>query len=240
MAVNFIGFGQTDYNLRLKRDTTYIRKLNATTVYSLGNIRVFDVTNVSGVVIDSTGTSRFGSARQWNDVGSFKLSTYKSAGTPETPVDGAPSYSPKGNGFSGMQFLVDDSASGEEEILHEFVENDSSDLHMHYETGSMDNTSRYLRFEAFVGYKKPGDSLFTVSHRDTLEDTIPASTGKLWYRVRSFGKHATPGITIGSMYCLKVRRITATGTAPSAGPFIMNISIHRRVDSDGSRGVYTK
>jgi hypothetical protein len=191
-------------------------------------------------VFDSTGRHMYGNARQWNDVGSFKLSTYKSAGTPETPVDGAPSYSPKGNGFSGMQFLVNDSASGEEEILHGFVENDSSDLHMHYETGSMDNTTRYLRFEAFIGYKKPGDSLFTVSHRDTLEDTIPANTGKLWYRVRSFGLHATPGITIGSMYCLKVRRITATGTAPSAGPFIMNINIHRRIDSDGSRGVYTK
>jgi len=104
----------------------------------------------------------------------------------------------------------------------------------------MDNSDRYLRFQCIIGYKKPNDSTFTVLHTDTLEDTIPANTGKLLYRVKSFGKHATPTILIGSGCWIKIRRITATSTAPTEGPFIMNISIHRKIDEMGSSGVYTK
>jgi hypothetical protein len=58
-------------------------------------------------------------------------------------------------------------------------------------------------------------------------------------RIISVGKVATTNVGIGSLAYETAIRI-AHGTAPTANPFFAKGGMHRRVDTDGSGGIYTK
>jgi hypothetical protein len=228
--------GRTSANISMRRYWTYIDSVVSVLVQStrgVFNKARFGIGSDT-IHIDSTGITRSGLSQRWNDIADMSLTGIKGTGTA-----GEPDWVSTGVGISLNSFSVGDSAQGRGEITHEFVEGDSADVHVHYHVNGKDGTARHIA--AIVDcdvWNAFGDSV-TWHYRDTLFDTIPANTKHMSQRIMSSGKIATPGVQIGAIvYGVPIR--IAHGTPPTNDPFFTSVGMHRRIDADGSRGVYTK
>jgi hypothetical protein len=185
-------------------------------------------------VFDSTGISRFGNARQWNDVADMKLTSIKGAGSA-----GEPTWAPTGLGFNLNRFAIGDSMQGDCELTHEFVQGDSSDIHLHYHVNGSNIDARHVGATVDVDFFNANGDSVVYHYRGNIYDTIPANTRHMSQRLCGTARIATPGVNIGAKIYGTVIRI-AHETAPTSNPFFSTLGMHHRIDSDGSRGVYTK
>lgn len=150
----------------------------------------------------------------------------------------------RGN-ITAPQWAVNDFSVCEgQELIHAYKEGSPLQWHIHTITGGTNDTNRFIAFEVEWFYSGPGQGLsgsgtnFTTSSGDLL---IPANTPDRTQLQFNIGApQEMPGVTIATQVYARLRRVAATGTAPTANPFCTMLQVHIECDTLGSRGITTK
>ena len=166
---------------------------------------------------------------RWDDMDQFALGAAKSVG-----ATGFPALTSTGNGFSQYLMGLSDSAQGIIEHGHRFIEGDTDHIHVHYLTGAKDAGATFVNWSIHYLARNIGDTI-TYTGTITKQDTIAANTLALTHKIFEIGEIPMPLIKIGSIRIMMVKRIAASpATNPSVSPYILQVGIHRKVNSIGS------
>lgn len=186
----------------------------------------------NNTTIEADGTIvNNGSATTWEDV-NFPL-IVKTTGTHR------PTYATYSGTLESLQWAVDDIAQAiDNELPHAHKNNSTMTWHVHFYTGSQDASNRYVKWE--IAYT--GSNYDAASPAETVisaEYMIPANTPALTHIILNIGTYAptdNPGFHVKA----RLKRITASGTAPSVNPFCELMQLHAEKDMNGSRTITTK
>jgi len=121
-----------------------------------------------------------------------------------------------------------------QELIHSWVEGSTCYWHVHVITAVQDATDRYVKFEIEYAYADLGGVLTSAIIAESTELLIPANTpakSNLIYPIAEF----TPACKIGTQVYARLKRVVASGTAPSVSPFVPMLQIHILCDTIGSR-----
>lgn len=174
------------------------------------------------------------SSPMWDDMEPFQLGAARNIGQ-----TGAPTLTARGDGFSDYVWRLNDSLIGKVELTHRFIENDTSHIHLHYSPVRKDAAQKYVKFSIHIKTRNVGDTL-TYDTTFTKEDTIPANTPKLKYKILEIAEFKTPNMRVGSMSDVCVKIVAPSSASDTIGVYIDQVGIHRKVNSLGSRTETTK
>lgn len=128
------------------------------------------------------------------------------------------------------------------EFPHNWMPGSEIEFHIHWATGALnDATVRGVKWEVEYAYASAFGGIFSSTTVISTEAVIAAAEAdrKLQYTtVSSFIPEEN--ISIGTQLVLRVRRIAATGVAPTADPFGLTFGVHYLVDGFGSRSRFIK
>jgi len=127
-----------------------------------------------------------------------------------------------------------------QEFIHAWKEGSECHWHIHLITNGLDASDRYVRFEIEYGYVATGSAYVFPATIDSGELLIPASTTDRTQFIFSIGSFTPTGVKVGGHCVARLRRIAATGTAPTGDPFCPMLQLHIECDSMGSREVSSK
>lgn len=153
-----------------------------------------------------------------------------------------------GNIFA-MRFAVGDYLYGNYEIVHEYKEGTNLDVHVHWVTNGTHTNDRYVKWEiewtiANLNYEMTSaatsDQIFSSSTVASFEQVILANTPDRTHIYTDISDIIVPATKIGAYILYRIRRIAATGTAPTSDPFGLALGIHIEKDTCGSRTEITK
>lgn len=158
----------------------------------------------------------------------------------KVPAVNAPTWATLVGNLSAYQFAVNDYLTIEpREIEHAWREASQIEFHVHWITGVSDGTARGVKWEIEYAWANMlasgGTTAFGTSTVISAETTIAASTPIRTHIYTSVGTLTPTGGKIGAYLLMRVRRIAATGTAPSVNPFGMAAAMHIECDTTGSR-----
>lgn len=200
-----------------------------------------------------TGIKKFGSNTHYTSFeadGTQKMSgnatVFKDLVFPIIPKftgAGNPTFKTFVGGITAPQFAVNDAVQLDaSEFAHEWKEGSLCDLHLHYT--SMENVAaaRYVKWE--IGYtyvdSSEGTSQWSAETVLRVEHTIPANTPARTEFLVPMGSFTPASGKIGGQIRMRLKRITAAGTAPSINPFATQVGAHIECDTLGSRTTSSK
>jgi hypothetical protein len=222
-------------------DSTVVTNLNADTVdgveeatiesNAVGTAKIYTDGVTSSALVNAAHTLTLHTP-VWNDT-NLPIISAKHPGT------GNPTWDPAFTANLGAYtFAVGDYVDlGEAEILHDYAEGTSVEIHVHIITnGANDGTVRLVRFKAFYSW---GDDDEVMSAEGSVvgEHTIAAAEADLTHHIISLGWVNASTYRIGSVFKARITRIDCStgGTEPAVDPFVEMAGIHYQVDSIGSR-----
>lgn len=134
-------------------------------------------------------------------------------------------------------FKVGDLVEDNLELLHEYKEGTSFDIHLHWSNNGSDDTDRYVKWEIeySVANSVTTNNEFGNSIVISSEILIPADTPDRHHFRNDIGLINGSSLKIGSLIVYRLRRIASTGTAPTGNPFGLQVSCHIQQDTAGSR-----
>jgi hypothetical protein len=187
------------------------------------------------VDIDENGFIRFtGDARTWQDV-DFPI-IIRTTGTGQPVLTTI-----NGNNKMPLWAVNDYNQCESQELIHGWDEGSEIFWHAHVTTNGLDGTDRYVRFSLEYGYNNGHNTAWTwPAAIDSGDILIPASTPDKTMLIMSIGSFTPASAKIGGHVIAYLKRIAATGTAPSNNPWIPMLQMHIRCNSLGSRGIGTK
>ena len=210
------------------------------TLQHIGIHQFGDGTNNS--VFEADGTLRLdGTATVFDDI-YIPISTGKIAGA------NYPAWASFTANTSAYTFAVNDYIDlAPIEITHAWKEASAIELHVHWATnGNNDATARGVKwalYEAHANMENAGGTIvFAETTQTQASDTVIAAnevslTHKYSTVTASF---SMTGFKIGTCMNLRLKRVTATGTAPANNPFVLMVGIHFEKDTIGSRTATSK
>jgi len=138
------------------------------------------------------------------------------------------------------QWQVNDfNMSESQEFIHAWKEGTEVSWHIHYTTNGLDASDRYVKFELEYGYTVAGVWTFP-SLLTTADILIPANTANKTMMIMPLGSFTPTGSHIGDHCVARLKRVAASGTAPSGNPWIPMLQMHVRCDTIGSRQIGSK
>jgi hypothetical protein len=126
-----------------------------------------------------------------------------------------------------------------QELVHDWKEGSEVFWHVHMITDGLDTSNRYVKWEVeyfWVNASGVISSSTTVSH----EYTIPANTASKTMFIVSIASFTPSGGKIGGHVYARLKRIAASGTAPTNNPWCSMLQLHIQCDTNGSRSISTK
>jgi len=127
-----------------------------------------------------------------------------------------------------------------QEFVHEWKQGSTCYWHIHLTTNGLDVDNRYVRFEVEYGYVTPNGQWVFPAVIDSGDLLIPANTPNETMFIFSIGNFTPTGVKIGGHCVARLKRITATGTAPTSNPWCPMLQQHVLCDSLGSRSIASK
>jgi hypothetical protein len=189
----------------------------------------------NGIKILKSGEMSFlGTATVWQDIDFPILIRTTGANIPTlTTLNG---------NITMPQWAVNDfNVCESQEFVHQWKEESACYWHIHLTTNGLDATNRYVRFEVEYGYVTPSGVWNFPATIDSGDLLIPANTTDKTMFILSLGNF-TPaaGTKIGGHVVARLKRIAATGTAPSNNPWVPMLQMHIECDTLGSKEIATK
>jgi hypothetical protein len=126
-----------------------------------------------------------------------------------------------------------------QEMIHSWKEGSEIFWHLHLATNGLDATNRYLRFELEYGYADVNGAWVFPAVFTTPDILIPANTPAKTMMIMSLTSF-TPTIKIGAHVVARLKRVAATGAAPTSNPWIPMLQLHIQLDTLGSRTIGSK
>lgn len=139
-------------------------------------------------------------------------------------------------------FIVNDFASLEsKEFVHKWKEASPVTWHLHLYTNGTDATDRYIKFEIEYFWTNFNGTLSGSNTVVSNEIMIPANTPAKTHLIKDVATFTPTGGKIGGHVKARIRRIAASGAAPTAaGVFCEMVQLHIECDTLGSRGIIAK
>lgn len=133
------------------------------------------------------------------------------------------------------------------ELLHDWKEGSALEIHVHWATAVANNaTPRGVKWEiewTLANIESQGGTVVfpntTISAQAT-DAVIAANEAARTHKYTSIVAIDATGFKIGAYLLFRVRRITATGTAPATDPFGLAVGVHYQKDTLGSRTISSK
>lgn len=189
--------------------------------------------NYSG--IDDEGhIINYGSAMTWNDLPPIPLLVQRAGNANQ------PTLATLIGNIQQLTFGIGDYLYGNYELLHEYAEGTDISPHIHMVTNGSDTTDRYVQWEleytiANADATAPYTSAFPTTQIITAEVMIPANTpSRSHIIVMQFPEIPGTDLRIGAYILWRLRRIAASGTAPSNEPFGLTMGFHVLQNTQGS------
>lgn len=162
------------------------------------------------------------------------------------PVANFPAWTSFISPNSIYTFGVNDYVDFQFEIPHTYKEGTDIEVHLHGAINGLEGTDKAIKFQFdyTIGndaYNGSGiGSVFANNATLSKEFVIPANTTDKSGFFIDIGNITGTGLKIGAQVVCQLKRITASGTAPSANPFICTVGLHYQIDTLGSRQISTK
>lgn len=139
-------------------------------------------------------------------------------------------------------FTVNDYVQMEsQEFVHEWKEASPATWHLHFYTNGTDTADRFVKFEIEYFWSNTGGTLTGSNTVISADLTIPANTPAKTHLIRDIAVFTPTGGKIGGHIKARLKRIAATGTAPTAaGVFCEMVQLHIECDTLGSRQISSK
>lgn len=175
-----------------------------------------------------------GSARMWNDISPIPLLNQRTGGA------NVPTLAVFLGNIYQLTFAVNDYVFGNYELLHEYAEGTDLEPHVHMVTNTLDATDRAVKWEleytvcngdAAAPFTEAFPAPTVISSQVTIPANTPAKSHIIFTELP-----VIPGSSfrIGAYILWRLRRISSTGTAPSANPFALTLGFHVLNDTLGS------
>lgn len=126
-----------------------------------------------------------------------------------------------------------------QELVHQWKEGSTIYWHLHLNTNGTNVDNRYVRFELEYGYSANGTWTFPAVV-DTGDILIPANTPTKTQIIMSLASFTPSTSKIGDHAVCYLKRIAASGTAPTNNPWIPMVQMHVECDTLGSREIASK
>lgn len=154
---------------------------------------------------------------------------------------GIPSLTTINGNITMPQWAVNDyNVCESQEFVHQWKEGSTCYWHIHYTTNGLDATDRYVQFELEYGYVTPNGTWTFPAVLNTGDILIPANTPDKTMFIMPLGNFTPSTIKIGGHCVARLKRVAASGTAPSGNPWIPMLQLHIECDTIGSRAMTTK
>jgi hypothetical protein len=128
-----------------------------------------------------------------------------------------------------------------QELIHSWKEGTECFWHLHLTTNGSDLANRYVKFELEYGYSNGDVTAWTFPAVITTADLlIPGGTADKTMFILNLGSFTPSSAKIGGHVIARLKRVTATGTAPTGDPWIPMLQMHVQCDTQGSRQIGTK
>lgn len=207
-------------------------------------VRIDDTVKIGDITTNYTefeadGTMKaVGTATTYNDI-QYPIETGR------LPAANAPTWSTFNTNFGAYTFAVNDYVDmGSQELIHTWKEDSQIEFHIHWATNGTDVDARYVKWQIeycyAIGSSSAPFTAFSATTTISAETTIPAATTANSHIYTSIGTFTPSGGKIGMQLKIRLKRIAASGTAPSNNPFALQVGIHIEQDTLGSRTTSTK
>lgn len=126
------------------------------------------------------------------------------------------------------------------ELVHGWKEGSNISWHLHLITMGQDASDRYTKWELIWASANVNDILeerTTITTDDTL---ISANTAAKTHLIVPIGSVAMTGYRIAAHLYPRLKRVAASGAAPSVNPCVPMLQAHVELDTLGSLNITTK
>jgi hypothetical protein len=157
---------------------------------------------------------------------------------PKTTGAGNPTLVTFNGNQRGYSFAVNDSHDfNPEEIDHDGKVGSTATWHVHFLSRSNDGTDRYVKWE--IEYSvEPSEGVLPAPTTISAEMLIPAGTAANTVQRLNIDTFVVPNIA--RLVWARVKRVAASGSAPSVDPVLGALHFHYELDTVGSREILTK
>ena len=184
---------------------------------------------------ESDGTLRFrGDATVWNDLPPNPIVRSRN------PASNNPTLATFKGAIDQYTFAVDDYVADNFEVLHEYKEGTDLYVHIHWSNNGTEATDKFVRWQFEYTIANAYGVFGDVATLTTDDIKIPADTADRTHLVNNIGVVSGDDLKIGAVIAYNIKRVAATGTAPSSNPFGLQVAAHIEMDTMGSRLVFTK
>ena len=138
-------------------------------------------------------------------------------------------------------WIVDDVLNIEgQEVIHGYQEGTPIQWHLHLITFGTNVDARYVKFEVEWCWTNSNGVLTDAIVTTSPELLIPADTPARTMIVRQIAIVEMPTLEIGAHIYARLKRVAATGTAPTGDIFCSMLQLHVLCDSVGTVAMTTK
>lgn len=196
------------------------------------SVKIGDATN--NVEFEADGTLKFnGTSTYWLDV-DFPIII-------RTTGPNIPTLTTINGNLTLPEWAVNDYNMCEsQEFIHPWKEGSTVYWHIHLTTNGTNVDNRYVRFEVEYGYASPSGVWTFPATLNSGDLLIPANTPTKTMMVMSLGNFTPTGVEIGGHVVARLKRIAASGTAPTSNPWVPILQLHIECDTVGSREISDK
>lgn len=237
------GAGVKIVNVNKGAGTTSIMYIKDDSTVINNTTRIGTLTDYAEIINGNITT--YGSATTWKDL---QFHAYRAGGA------NIPSSTVLTGNIEAYTFAVNDYFhTGPQEIPHDWVEGDSLQIHIHWANqDSITGSAKDVKWEVEWSIQNVMTGNFYSSTVSTKNITLAQNTRPKMHQISEIAMilpatvvNKNPNVTlsqmkVGAQFICRVRRITADGTAVSANPYFLQLGIHYKVNSLGSRETTTK
>lgn len=187
---------------------------------------------------EADGTLKFvGDATVYNDLALSII--------PRTTGSGRPTLATFSGDIREYTMAVNDVTDvNATELLHFWQEGTELELHVHWATNGLEATAAYVKWQLSYTWANTlsagGTTAFAAATTGSTETTIAANTADKTHILTDVLSFTPTGGKIGAYMSMALKRITASGTAPAADPWLLAVGVHVKCDTLGSRAISSK
>lgn len=141
-------------------------------------------------------------------------------------------------------FAVNDYVMDNMEILHSYKEGTNLYIHIHWANQGNNTDNRYVQWQfeyTIANGSANGASQFgTPAPLNSGDLLIPANHPTRSHFISPIGQIPGSLLKIGAVIIYNIRRIVASGTAPTNNPYALQVAAHIQQDTQGSRQLFIK
>lgn len=139
------------------------------------------------------------------------------------------------------QWQVDDfHVCDASELPHCWAEGTSISWHIHMLTNGQEGSDKFVKWELTWAVADAGEVLAEQTTITTSDFTIPSGTPTKTMFIVPIGSVTLTGYRIGAHIYPRLKRVTATGAAPAANPWVGMLQAHIQMNTLGSTQLTTK